>query len=119
MQTEFSHLGQKWAHYKITILQDHIADRILSFETKMGTLQNYNTTSSNCRQNSVKWDKNGHIVKSLYYKIILQTEFSPLGQKWAHSKITILLADIADRIQSLGLKWIQFQISTLQDHFAD
>ena len=104
MPTEFSHLGRKWAHYKITILQDHIADRILSFETKMGTLQNYNTTSSNCRQNSVNWDKNGHTVKSLYYKIILQTEFSHLGQKWQQFEISTLQDDIADKVESFGTK---------------
>ena len=47
------------------------------------------------------------------------TEFSHLGQKRAHFKITILLVRVADRIQSLEQKWAHFQISTLQDHHAD
>ena len=79
------------------MLQVHIADRIRTSGTKMGTLSNPYTKRS----------------------YVLQTEFSHLGQKWAHFKITILLAHIADRIQSLGLKWAHYKIPILKDHIAD
>ena len=52
LQTELWHLGQICSHFKISILQAHFADRIMTFGTHLFTLLNLNNLTLFCRLNS-------------------------------------------------------------------
>ena len=59
------HFGLKWQQFEILPLQGYIADRIESFGTKLAAVWNLTLTRLYCRRNWVVGDKNGssHLAK--------------------------------------------------------